>query len=194
MNQKKIGELIRAARREHGFTQQELAARMHISDKTISKWECGLGCPDLSLLPQLSEILGLDLSALLDGQLPTRRVLAGNMKKLLFYICPTCGNLITASGKAQVSCCGKKLLPLTPQKASDSQTLTLEKLENEWHVISDHPMTKDHSIAFVTLLTGDTVVTRKLYPEWNMETRLPYFRHGILVWYCNQHGLFYQNF
>lgn len=73
-------------------------------------------------------------------------------------------------------------------------TLTLEKLENEWHVISDHPMTKEHSIAFVTLLTGDTVVTRKLYPEWNMETRLPYFRHGILVWYCNQHGLFYQNF
>ena len=56
----------------------------------------------------------------------------------------------------QVSCCGKKLL-----------TLTLEKLENEWHVISDHPMTKDHSIAFVTLLTGDTVVTRERYPEWN---------------------------
>ena len=82
----------------------------------------------------------------------------------------------------QVSCCGKKLLPLTPQMASDSQTLTLEKLENEWHVISDHPMTKDHSIAFVTLLTGDTVVTRKLYPEWNIEIRLPYFRHGILVW------------
>lgn len=44
------------------------------------------------------------------------------------------------------------------------------------------------------LLTGDTVVTRKRYPEWNIETRLPYFRHGILVWYCNQHGLFYQNF
>ena len=146
MNQKKIGELIRAARREHGFTQQELADKMNISDKTVSKWECGLGCPDLSLLPQLSEILGLDLSALLDGQLPTRRVLAGNMKKLLFYICPICGNLITASGKAQVSCCGKKLLPLTPQKASDDQTVTLEKLENEWHVISDHPMTKDHSI------------------------------------------------
>lgn len=82
----------------------------------------------------------------------------------------------------QVSCCGKKLLTLTPQKASDSQTLTLKKLENEWHVISDHPMTKDHSIAFVTLLTGDTVVTRKLYPEWNIEIRLPYFRHGILVW------------
>lgn len=72
----------------------------------------------------------------------------------------------------QVSCCGKKLLPLT-----------LEKLENEWHVISDHPMTKDHSIAFVTLLTGDTVVTRKLYPEWNIETRLPVLspRHSRLV-------------
>ena len=42
MNQKKIGELIRAARREHGFTQQELADKMNISDKTVSKWECGV--------------------------------------------------------------------------------------------------------------------------------------------------------
>lgn len=42
MNQKKIGACIRTARREHGFTQQELAAQMHISDKTISKWECGV--------------------------------------------------------------------------------------------------------------------------------------------------------
>ena len=42
MNQKKIGELILAARREHSFTQQELADKMNISDKTVSKWECGV--------------------------------------------------------------------------------------------------------------------------------------------------------
>lgn len=42
MNQKKIGACIRAARREHGMTQQELADKMNISDKTVSKWECGV--------------------------------------------------------------------------------------------------------------------------------------------------------
>lgn len=42
MNQKKIGACIRTARREHGFTQQELADKMNISDKTVSKWECGV--------------------------------------------------------------------------------------------------------------------------------------------------------
>ncbi|MDY3711900.1 MAG: hypothetical protein SO044_05755 [Agathobaculum sp.] len=54
-------------------------------------------------------------------------------------------------------------------------------------------MTKAHHIAFVALLTGDTLLLRRLYPEWDMQTRLPAFaRHGMLLWYCTQHGLFYQ--
>ena len=51
MDHTKIGGLIRRLRQERGLTQRQLAERMGISDKTVSKWERGMGCPDLSLLP-----------------------------------------------------------------------------------------------------------------------------------------------
>ena len=53
-------------------------------------------------------------------------------------------------------------------------------------------MERGHHIAFIALLTGDTAVVRRLYPEWGLETRLPYFAHGLLLWYCTEDGLFYQ--
>ena len=65
MDHSKIGKLIYTLRKEKGLTQLQLAKAMHISDKTVSKWERGLGCPDVSLLCELSKILNVDLSALL---------------------------------------------------------------------------------------------------------------------------------
>ena len=56
MDHIKIGKLICALRKEQGMTQLQLAQCLHISDKTVSKWERGLGCPDVSLLSQLSNI------------------------------------------------------------------------------------------------------------------------------------------
>ncbi len=53
-------------------------------------------------------------------------------------------------------------------------------------------MTRDHFISFVALLTGDTVLFRKLYPEWDFQVRLPRIAHGRLLWYCSRHGLFWQ--
>ena len=44
-------------------------------------------------------------------------------------------------------------------------------------------MERAHYISFVAFLTGDTRVLRKLYPEWDMQTRLPFFAHGLLLWY-----------
>ena len=44
----------------------------------------------------------------------------------------------------------------------------------------------------MALLTGDTMVMKRLYPEWGLEVRLPYFAHGTLLWYCTRHGLFSQ--
>ena len=55
----KTGELIRALRMELGMTQQQLAQRLHVGDKAVSKWERGAGCPDVSLLPSLAEALGV---------------------------------------------------------------------------------------------------------------------------------------
>lgn len=112
------------------------------------------------------------------------------MKHLKFFVCPQCGNILTASADASLSCCGKKLTALTPHKAEEK--LNVELIENDYFISSGHPMEKDHYISFVALLTGDALVLRRQYPEWDLQTRLPRLGHGKLVWYCSQHGLFYQ--
>ena len=114
------------------------------------------------------------------------------MKNLNFYLCPTCGNLLTSAVGAAVTCCGKKLNPLEAVKAPEEERLTVELIENDYFISSDHPMTKEHYISFAALVTGETLVLRRLYPEWELQTRLPRIGHGKLYWYCVQHGLFYQ--
>jgi DNA-binding XRE family transcriptional regulator/desulfoferrodoxin (superoxide reductase-like protein) len=189
---KKIGTIILALRKERQLTQQELAGQLNICDKTVSKWERGLGCPDVSLLSKLSSVLDVDLQSLLSGELDKKGPVAGNMKKLTFYVCPSCGNLISGTSKASISCCGKKLQALTANKAEDADKLRVQRIENEYFIETDHAMTKEHYITFVALLTGDSMMLRKQYPEWNIQTRIPCFGHGMLLWYCTKHGLFYQ--
>ena len=58
MNQTQTGALIRALRLAEGMTQAALAQALGVSDKAVSKWENGRGAPDVSLLPQLSQLLG----------------------------------------------------------------------------------------------------------------------------------------
>lgn len=65
MDCKKIGSLIYELRKDKNMTQKQIADLMNISDKTISKWERGLGCPDISLLPELSQILGVSIDQIL---------------------------------------------------------------------------------------------------------------------------------
>ena len=65
MDHAKIGQLIRHLRTEKRMTQESLAEQLHVSNKAVSKWECGNGCPEISLFPALSSILGADFSALL---------------------------------------------------------------------------------------------------------------------------------
>ena len=193
MDTTKIGELICTLRKEKGLTQVQLAERLNVSDKAVSKWERGLGCPDVSLLARLSQVFAVELEKLLAGELDPNSQAAGNLKNLHFYVCPTCGNLVTALVDTPVSCCGKKLTALTAQKAGPEDKLSVEIIENDYFISSDHEMCKDHYISFVAFLTGDTVLLRKQYPEWNLQTRLPVFAHGRLLWYCTRHGLFYQN-
>lgn len=192
MEQTKIGALIRSLRKEMNFTQQQLAEKLCISDKAISKWERGIGCPDVSLLPSLSEILGVDLERLLSGDLNTNELARGNMKKIHFFVCPSCGNLIISLTDTTISCCGKKLKTLPLQKASDDEMLSVEIVENDFYITANHPMKRDHYITFIALLTEDTIMLRKQYPEWELQARIPVFAHGILVWHCSKHGLFYQ--
>ena len=64
----KIGKIISEARKSKGMTQRDLANKLHISDKAISKWERGIGCPDISFLIPLSQILDISLYELLSGE------------------------------------------------------------------------------------------------------------------------------
>lgn len=192
MDNEKIGKLIYGLRKERNMTQLQLAEILHISDKTVSKWERGQGCPDISLLLDLSRVLGVDMEKLLSGRLEANEERGGNMKKLNFYVCPECGNVITAMTEAGISCCGKKLQPLEAVKAPDEERLLVENIENDYYISSDHPMLKEHYISFVALLTGDTLTLKKQYPEWDLQVRIPGRTHGKLIWYCTEHGLFYQ--
>ena len=119
MDNAKIGRLIYSLRKENNMTQLQLSRLLNVSDKAVSKWERGLGRPDLSLLPQLSKIFNVDIEKMLSGQLDANKVLAGNMRKTQFYVCPVCGNIITAMADANITCCGKKLTALPLQKADE---------------------------------------------------------------------------
>ena len=68
MNQIKIGNFISEERKKKGFTQVELADRLGISNKTISKWERGNGFPEVSLLLPLCEELGISINELITGE------------------------------------------------------------------------------------------------------------------------------
>ena len=69
MDCKKVGKLIYELRKEKNMTQKQVAELMNISDKTISKWERGLGCPDVSLLLSLSNIFGVSMDGMLSGEI-----------------------------------------------------------------------------------------------------------------------------
>ena len=193
MDNGKIGELIHRLRRERGLTQLQLAECLGVSDKAVSKWERGLGCPELSLLPELAEALEVDMGKLLSGELAANDRVSGNVNRVRFWVCPSCGNVVTALADTGVSCCGKKLRPLAARKAGEEHSLTVRQVETEFFISSGHPMEKEHHIAFLALVKDDSLLLRKLYPEWELQTRLPFWGHSRLYFYCTQHGLFWQN-
>ncbi|HEX3021689.1 MAG TPA: helix-turn-helix domain-containing protein, partial [Lachnospiraceae bacterium] len=134
----KVGKLILNLRKEKGLTQKQLADAMNISDKTISKWERGLGCPDVSLLHEVSRVLGVNVEKILLGDLEPNDTDGGNMKKIKFYVCPNCGNIMTATGEAELSCCGRKLVALVPKPANDAHDLEIEEVEDDYYITFSH--------------------------------------------------------
>lgn len=68
MNQIKIGKFIAERRKERGFLQKDIAARLGISEKTVSKWECGNGLPEVVYMEPLCRLLGITVNELLAGE------------------------------------------------------------------------------------------------------------------------------
>ena len=192
MNQTKTGQLIRTLRTERQFTQSELAAQLGVTDQAVSKWERGLGCPDVALLPGLAHALGVPVEELLSGTLHEREPDGGSMRQIKFYVCPQCGNLMTATGPVSLSCCGRTLEPLPIQKPDEEHKLAFDPVEDEWFLTSSHPMEKEHYLSFAALVTGDQSIVIRRWPEWDFQVRFPKRGHGMLYWYCTRHGLFRQ--
>ena len=184
MDQIKTGALIKQLRINSGLTQKQLADSLCVSDKAVSKWECGNGCPDVSLLTALAEVLDTDIQALLSGSIEKNESEKGDMKKLRFYVCRDCGNIITATSDAAVTCCGSRLSPIEAKKADESHQLK--------DITSDHPMTKEHYISFAAYVSDSSVMMFRQYPEWQVNITIPMYRSGKLVWYCNECGLLCQ--
>lgn len=185
----KVGGLIRQLRKEKGWTQKEMADKMNISDKTVSKWESGNGFPDVSLLAMLSEIFCVEMSKLLEGDLKQQIPDGGNMKRLKFFVCSECSCIITSTGSAEIHCCGRRLEPLKAKKEDESHAAKITQVEDEYYVTFEHDMTKGHYLSFAAYVTYDRVLIMKLYPEQNAEVRFPMMYHGKLYSYCSEHGL-----
>ncbi len=186
------GTVIKALREKQGMTQAELAKKIRVSDKTVSKWETGRGFPDVSLLEPLSTALHISVPELLCGQAIVNRNRSANMMRSRFYVCPVCGNVVFARGDALISCCGIQLPALEAEEPDAAHSLKTERVEDEICVSAGHPMSKEHFLSFIAYMTPDDCEMKALYPEGNAETRFFLRGSGRLYAYCNRHGLFMQ--
>ena len=71
---KTLGKRISEQRKIKGLTQEDLAEKLNISAQAVSKWENDQSCPDISILPELSKILGISIDELLTGEKSTPSV------------------------------------------------------------------------------------------------------------------------
>ena len=190
MNRYVTGAVIRRLRDANKMTQEELAEKIHVSSKAVSKWETGAGFPDVSLLEPLAEALGISVIELLSGEDVHNKNRASDMLKGRFYVCPVCGNVVRSVGDAVVSCCGITLPPQEAEAPDAEHAVRVETLEDEYYVTLAHPMTKDHYISFLAAVSDQGLQFVKLYPEGNAEAYFKRSRVRKLCAFCNRHGLF----
>ena len=190
MNTYVTGATIKMLREKRNMTQAELAEKIGVSSKTISKWETAKGLPDISLLQPLAKVLGVSVIELMNGEHIINKNISANMLRSKFYACPICGNAVHSTGDAVVSCCGITLPALEAEEADDDHAITIEHVEDEQYLTIHHAMTKEHYISFVAFVTSDRFQMVKFYPEGNAQARMQLWGRGTLYFYCNKHGLF----
>jgi DNA-binding XRE family transcriptional regulator/desulfoferrodoxin (superoxide reductase-like protein) len=183
------GQTIKSLREKKGLTQAELADKLGVSSKAVSKWETAKGLPDIALIESIAMALSVSVMELITGNAVVNKNISSNMLRSKFYVCPLCGNIVQSVGDAVISCCGIALPPLEAEAADSEHNITIEKVEDEHFITIHHDMTKAHFISFVAHLTSDRVQFVKFYPEGNAETRLSLRGGGWLYFYCNRHGL-----
>lgn len=177
MNAEKTGNLIRSLRIKKGLTQKELAHMICVTDKAVCKWEKGRGCPNITLISQLSKVLEVDIQSILQGYLDKNKKNGENMNHLKFYKCPTCGNLVTSIKSVELSCCGNKLSPVSAQTRSDPEYQpVIQEFDGQYSIKFNHPMTKSNYISQVIVVRYDQIMTVNLYAESEAIITIPQVR------------------
>lgn len=193
MNQYVTGAIIRELREKNHLTQAELAEKLFVSDKTVSKWENAKGYPDVTLLEPIAKVFGISVAELLAGKAVSNVNVSANMLRSRFYVCPVCGNVIHCMGEAAIHCHGVLLAPAQAEETDENHMVFIEGVEDEYFVRIDHEMTKQHYISFIAALSPDNIQLVKLYPEGNAEARVKMRAVRQILFYCNRDGLFKLN-
>ncbi len=190
MNQYVTGAMIKRLREGRKMTQSQLARKIMVSDKTISKWETGRGYPDISLVEPLAAALGVSVIELFSGEDVVNTNKSFNMLRMKIHVCPICGNMIQSTGEAVVSCCGIVLPALEAEDEDDDHQMYMERVEDEYYVALRHDMNKNHYISFIMAMKDDGCEIKKLYPQGNAEARFKIAGTRHILYYCTHHGLF----
>ena len=193
MNQYVTGAVIKELREKNHLTQAELAKRLCVSDKTISKWETAKGYPDISLLEPIAKAFGVSITELISGNAISNANVSANMLRSNFYVCPVCGNTIHSMGEAVIHCHGILLTPCQAEETDENHMIFIERVEDEYYVRIEHDMTKQHYISFIAALSSDKIQMVKLYPEGNAQARIKINGVKKILFYCNRDGLFSHN-
>ena len=190
MNQYVTGTVIKELREKCKLTQAELATKLNVSDKTISKWETAKGYPDISLLEPIAKIFGISITELISGNAVSNVNVSANVMRSKFYVCPVCGNIIHSMGEAVIHCHGVLLTPCQTEETDENHKIFIERVEDEYYVRVEHDMKKEHYISFIAGLSTDKIQMIKLYPEGNAEARIKINGVKKILFYCNRDGLF----
>lgn len=190
MNQYVTGAMIHKLREERKMKQSELAQKICVSDKTISKWENGKGYPDISLLEPLARALNISVVELLSGNNVVNTNRASNMKRSHFHVCPACGNILLSTGEALLMCHGIQLPSLEAEAPEEGHKAVIQMVEDEYLVEIDHPMSKEHYISFIAGVSENAVEIVKMYPEMPAQARFKIMNTRTIYYYCNRDGLY----
>ena len=190
MNQYVTGAVIKELREKNHMTQAELAEKLCVSDKTISKWETAKGYPDISLLESIAKVFGVSITELISGNAINNVNVSANMLRSNFYVCPVCENTIHSMGQAVIHCHGILLTPCQEEETDENHMIFIERVEDEYYVRIEHEMTKQHYISFIAALSSDKLQMIKLYPEGSAEARVKINGVKRIYFYCNRDGLF----
>ena len=193
MNQYVTGAVIKELREKNKMTQLQLAEKLGVSDKTVSKWETAKGYPDITLLEPIAEAFSVSVTELISGNAVYNSNVSANVLKSKFYICPICGNVICSMGEAVIHCHGVLMTAAEPEEDDGNHKIYVERIEDEYYVRIEHAMTKKHYISFVAAQSSDRIQMVKLYPEGNAEARFQISGVKRILFYCNRDGLFFMN-